>query len=192
MGRSKNDVWVGLFVLIGAVAIAFLALQSANLLSLSFQPTYRVVAKFDNIGGLKPNTTYHFRLIASNATGVTSGRDRTFRTDKVPLSLGMTATLTLADAATERVAKLPLSALFSQGSNPSLYIVDDAGAGRSIERETRELHPAEPRALDHVGDGRLAKGDVDLRELRRRGSPRLQQQAVRRRDLAQTLLLSGG
>ncbi len=40
----------------------------------------------------------------------------------------MTATLTLADAATERVAKLPLSALFSQGSNPSLYIVDDAGA----------------------------------------------------------------
>ena len=44
------------------------------------------------------------------------------------VSLGMTATLTLADAATERVAKLPLSALFSQGSNPSLYIVDDAGA----------------------------------------------------------------
>src|SRR3954454_11351112 len=46
--------------------------------------------------------------------------------DKV--SLGMTATLTLADGATERVAKLPLSALFSQGSNPSLYTVDDAGA----------------------------------------------------------------
>lgn len=46
--------------------------------------------------------------------------------DKV--SLGMTATLTLADAASERVAKLPLSALFSQGSNPSLYIVDDSGA----------------------------------------------------------------
>src|SRR5213080_1951796 len=46
--------------------------------------------------------------------------------DKV--SLGMTATLTLADAATERVAKLPLSALFSQGNDPSLYTVDDAGA----------------------------------------------------------------
>src|SRR6476646_7722052 len=46
--------------------------------------------------------------------------------DKV--SLGMTAMLSLADAATERVAKLPLSALFSQGSNPSLYTVDDAGA----------------------------------------------------------------
>src|SRR3954447_9717498 len=46
--------------------------------------------------------------------------------DKV--SLGMTATLTLSDPATERVAKLPLSALFSQGGDPSLYIVDDSGA----------------------------------------------------------------
>jgi RND family efflux transporter MFP subunit len=46
--------------------------------------------------------------------------------DKV--SLGMTATLTLADAATERVARLPLSALYSQGGDPSLYVVDDSGA----------------------------------------------------------------
>src|SRR5258707_7267900 len=45
--------------------------------------------------------------------------------DKV--SLGMTATLTLADAATERVAQLPLSALFSQGGDPSLDIVDNKG-----------------------------------------------------------------
>jgi RND family efflux transporter MFP subunit len=45
--------------------------------------------------------------------------------DKV--SLGMTATLTLSDPETERVAKLPLSALYSQGGEPSLYIVNDAG-----------------------------------------------------------------
>jgi RND family efflux transporter MFP subunit len=45
--------------------------------------------------------------------------------DKV--SLGMTATLTLADPATERVARVPLSALFSQGGEPSLYTVDASG-----------------------------------------------------------------
>jgi hypothetical protein len=39
----------------------------------------------------------------------------------------MTATLTLSDAATTRVARLPLSALFSEGGDPSLYIVDDRG-----------------------------------------------------------------
>ena len=67
MQRSKNDVWVGLFVLLGAVALLFLALQSANLLSLSFQDTYRVVAKFDNVGGLKPKA-------AVRSAGVVVGR----------------------------------------------------------------------------------------------------------------------
>ena len=67
MQRSKNDVWVGLFVLIGAVAILFLAMQSANLLSMSFQTTYRVVAKFDNVGGLKPKA-------AVRSAGVVVGR----------------------------------------------------------------------------------------------------------------------
>src|SRR5713101_2029533 len=43
------------------------------------------------------------------------------------VSLGMTATLTLADPATERVARLPLSALYSQGGSPSFYIVDASG-----------------------------------------------------------------
>src|SRR5436309_4246912 len=43
------------------------------------------------------------------------------------VSLGMTATLTLADRVTERVAKLPLSALYSQGGDPSLYVVDATG-----------------------------------------------------------------
>src|SRR4051794_19796672 len=43
------------------------------------------------------------------------------------VSLGMTATLTLSDAQTSRVARVPFSALFSQGGEPSLYVVDNAG-----------------------------------------------------------------
>jgi len=65
--RSKNDIWVGLFVLLGLGAVVFLALQSANLLSLNFQSTYRVTAKFDNIGGLKPKA-------AVKSAGVVVGR----------------------------------------------------------------------------------------------------------------------
>ena len=67
MQRSKNDIWVGMFVLLGAAALLFLALQSANLLSLSFQQTYKVTAKFDNIGGLKPKA-------ALKSAGVVVGR----------------------------------------------------------------------------------------------------------------------
>ncbi|RZL58154.1 MAG: outer membrane lipid asymmetry maintenance protein MlaD, partial [Variovorax sp.] len=47
MQRSSNDIWVGLFVLIGGAALLFLALQSANLLNLNFQKTYAVTARFD-------------------------------------------------------------------------------------------------------------------------------------------------
>ena len=43
------------------------------------------------------------------------------------VSLGMTATLTLADPQSERVARLPLSSLYSQGGDPSLYVVDHRG-----------------------------------------------------------------
>jgi phospholipid/cholesterol/gamma-HCH transport system substrate-binding protein len=74
MQRSKNDLWVGLFVLIGAVAILFLALQSANLLSLNFQSTYHVTAQFDNVGSLKPKA-------AVRSAGVVVGRVETLTFD---------------------------------------------------------------------------------------------------------------
>ena len=67
MQRSRNDVWVGLFVLIGGAAILFLALKSANLLTLNFDTGYKVTAKFDNIGGLKPRA-------AVKSAGVVVGR----------------------------------------------------------------------------------------------------------------------
>jgi RND family efflux transporter MFP subunit len=42
------------------------------------------------------------------------------------VELGMTAILTLSDPASERVARLPLSALFNQGEGASLYVADAA------------------------------------------------------------------
>ena len=53
MSSEKTDWWVGLFVLLGAIALAFLALRAANLSSFSLAPSYTLSAKFDNIGGLK-------------------------------------------------------------------------------------------------------------------------------------------
>jgi phospholipid/cholesterol/gamma-HCH transport system substrate-binding protein len=67
MQRSKNDVWVGLFVVIGLVAVLFLSLQSANLMSVSWQKSYSISANFDNIGGLK-------KQAAVKSAGVVVGR----------------------------------------------------------------------------------------------------------------------
>lgn len=67
MQTSRHDAWVGLFVLIGGAALLFLALKAGNLLSLNFDETYQVTAKFDNIGGLKARA-------AVKSAGVVIGR----------------------------------------------------------------------------------------------------------------------
>jgi hypothetical protein len=46
------------------------------------------------IGGLKPNTTYHFRAVATNAAGVTRGGDRSFTTSRTPTGVALTPSTT--------------------------------------------------------------------------------------------------
>jgi phospholipid/cholesterol/gamma-HCH transport system substrate-binding protein len=53
MSRKELDLWVGIFVVIGIGALLFLSLKVANLSGLSGSESYQVMAKFDNIGGLK-------------------------------------------------------------------------------------------------------------------------------------------
>jgi phospholipid/cholesterol/gamma-HCH transport system substrate-binding protein len=53
MNRSAIDLWVGIFVVIGIAAIAFLSLKVGNLTTVSNAPGYHLEAAFDNIGGLK-------------------------------------------------------------------------------------------------------------------------------------------
>ena len=53
MASKKTDFYVGLFVLLGIIALVFLALRAGNLSSFSLAPTYQVQAQFDNLGGLK-------------------------------------------------------------------------------------------------------------------------------------------
>lgn len=79
MSREKTDFWVGLFVLLGAIALVFLALRAGNLSTFSFAPTYTLSANFDNVGGLKPRA-------AVKSAGVVVGRvssitfdDKTFQ-----------------------------------------------------------------------------------------------------------------
>lgn len=74
MKKTALDFWVGLFVVVGFLAVLFLALKVGNMSSLSFQPTYSVKMKFDNIGGLKPRA-------AVKSAGVVVGRVKTIGFD---------------------------------------------------------------------------------------------------------------
>ncbi|OYV00582.1 MAG: outer membrane lipid asymmetry maintenance protein MlaD [Burkholderiales bacterium PBB5] len=53
MAKRSIETLVGLFVLLGLAALVFVALKAANLTSFSGGDTYTLVARFDNIGGLK-------------------------------------------------------------------------------------------------------------------------------------------
>ncbi len=67
MQRSKIDIWVGLFVLAGGIALLFLALQAGNLLTFNTGKGYELQAQFQDVGGLKPKA-------AVKSAGVVVGR----------------------------------------------------------------------------------------------------------------------
>lgn len=54
MNKKSTEIFVGLFVALGLLALLFLALKAANLGSFAGGgDTYTLQARFDNIGGLK-------------------------------------------------------------------------------------------------------------------------------------------
>lgn len=75
MNKRTLELWVGLFVLLGAAGLVFLSLKAANLTRLSSAGGYQVVAKFDNIGGLKPRAPVR-------AAGVHVGQVKAIALDK--------------------------------------------------------------------------------------------------------------
>lgn len=79
MQRKSLDIWVGFFVIIGALGLMFLALKAGNMSSLSFEKTYSVTTRFDNIGGLKPRAPIKSAGVVVGRVGDISFDDEEFR-----------------------------------------------------------------------------------------------------------------
>ncbi len=79
MHRKIIDVWVGLFVLLGAAALLFLALKAGNMSTISFTKTYSITGKFDNIGGLKPQAPVKSAGVVVGRVGAIGFDDHTFQ-----------------------------------------------------------------------------------------------------------------
>ena len=72
MQTKKSEVWVGLFILIAILAVVFLCLKVADIKSVGNQPTYRIYATFDNIGGLKTNSPVKIGgVVVGRVAGIT-------------------------------------------------------------------------------------------------------------------------
>jgi phospholipid/cholesterol/gamma-HCH transport system substrate-binding protein len=68
------------------LAALFLALKVGNMNAVSFQPTYTITARFDNIGGLKPRAPV-------KSAGVVVGRIADIRFDDTTYQATVTMTL---------------------------------------------------------------------------------------------------
>jgi phospholipid/cholesterol/gamma-HCH transport system substrate-binding protein len=75
MTKRNIEVMVGVFVLAGMVGLLFLALKAANLGNFTTGSTYRIAARFDNVGGLKPRAPV-------KSAGVTVGRVASISLDR--------------------------------------------------------------------------------------------------------------
>ena len=79
MHRKTIDVWVGLFVLLGVVALLFLALKAGNMSTISFSKTYTITGKFDNIGGLKPQAPVKSAGVVVGRVGAINFDDKSYQ-----------------------------------------------------------------------------------------------------------------
>ncbi len=100
-----------------------------------------------SITGLQAGTTYHFRIIANSATGITAGEDMTFKTTGTPPPPPPTVTTEGASAIAAHTSTLEATVnpngldthyYFEYGTIPTLFEADapvlpgsDAGAGSS-------------------------------------------------------------
>lgn len=79
MQKKSLDLWVGIFVLLGIFALFFLAMKAGNLASFNYGKVYPVQAKFDNIGGLKPQAAVKSAGVVVGRVAEISFDDKTFQ-----------------------------------------------------------------------------------------------------------------
>lgn len=121
MKRTVLDLWVGIFVVIGFIALAFLALKVGNLSGNSFEQPYALTAKFDNIGGLKVRG-------AVKSSGVLVGRISDIRFDPSTYEAAVTITLD----GRYRFPKDTIAAIYTSGLLGEQYIGLDVGGDEKM------------------------------------------------------------
>jgi phospholipid/cholesterol/gamma-HCH transport system substrate-binding protein len=121
MNRTALDLWVGIFVTIGLAAIVFLALKVGNLTSFSTQPSYRLEARFDNIGGLKLRAPV-------KAAGVVVGRVDRIRLD--PKTYEAVVALKIDNG--YQFTKDSIASILTSGLLGEVYIGLDAGGDTAM------------------------------------------------------------
>ena len=126
MNKTVLDLWVGLFVIAGIVALLFLALKVGSTNAINPSDSYEVVARFENIGGLKPRAPV-------KSAGVVVGRVADIQFDNETYEAAVTLRLDKRYA----FPKDSSAAILTSGLLGEQYVGLDAG-GDSLKLKEKD------------------------------------------------------
>ena len=128
MKRTTVDLWVGVFVTAGLVALLTLALKVGNATSVSASDGYIVFGQFENIGGLKPRAPV-------KSAGVVVGRIVSIAFD----DQRFTARVTMRIDKRYRFPKDTSASILTSGLLGEQYVGLDAGGDTTNLKEGDEV-----------------------------------------------------
>jgi phospholipid/cholesterol/gamma-HCH transport system substrate-binding protein len=124
MNKTVLDFWVGLFVIAGIAALLFLALKVGSTNAINPSDSYEVVARFENIGGLKPRAPV-------KSAGVVVGRVADIQFDNKSYEAAVTLRLDKRYA----FPKDSSAAIMTSGLLGEQYVALEAGADSTKLKE---------------------------------------------------------
>jgi phospholipid/cholesterol/gamma-HCH transport system substrate-binding protein len=128
MNKTVLDLWVGLFVIAGVTALLFLALKVGSTSAVSASSSYEIVARFDDIGGLKPRAPV-------KSAGVVVGRVADIRFDNKTFDAAVTLRLDSHYA----FPKDTSAAIMTSGLLGEQYVGLEAGGDSQVLKDKDQI-----------------------------------------------------
>ena len=157
MQSKKNEIWVGVFMLAALLALLFLSLRVADLKSLGTEPTWKLYATFDNIGGLKVSSPVKIG-------GVVIGRVTDISLDDKTLSPRVT--MDISDQYTNKIPDTSSLAIRTQGLLGEQFLAlnlgfDDPELGSAMLKDGGTLRDTKSAMVleDLIGQFLYKSGD---------------------------------
>jgi phospholipid/cholesterol/gamma-HCH transport system substrate-binding protein len=126
------EIWVGIFVMLGCIALLMLAMKVSNLSSLYADAGYEVTARFRNVGGLKVRSPVKM-------AGVRIGQVSRIDFDSKTYEAVVTLTL---DRHYDKIPMDTSASIFTAGLLGEQYIGLEAGGNPEYLVNNSELNPA--------------------------------------------------
>lgn len=132
MQSRTVEIWVGIFVALGCVALLILAMKVSNLSSLYTDAGYEITARFRNVGGLKVRSPVKM-------AGVRIGRVSHIDFDSKTYEAVVVLTI---DRQYDKIPTDTSASIFTAGLLGEQYIGLEAGGDQEYLVKNSELNPA--------------------------------------------------